>query len=91
MSSRESRHLVHACSANGGSTAGGNPVARTGADGDNGRMFDRSARWYDAFYADVDYGAEAEQVTSIIRELNPAASSLLDVACGTGRHLVRGR
>jgi SAM-dependent methyltransferase len=54
-------------------------------------MFDRSARWYDAFYVDVDYGAEAEQVTSIIRELNPAALSLLDVACGTGRHLARLR
>ena len=50
-------------------------------------MFNRSARWYDDFYADVDYEAEAEQVAAIIRELNPGARSLLDVACGTGRHL----
>lgn len=51
-------------------------------------MFDRSARWYDAFYANVDHEAEAEQVIAIIRGLNPEARSLLDVACGTGRHLV---
>jgi SAM-dependent methyltransferase len=50
-------------------------------------VFDRSARWYDAFYAHVDYRGEAEQVTAIIRRLNPEAGSLLDVACGTGRHL----
>lgn len=54
-------------------------------------MFDRTARWYDAFYAHVDYEAEAEEITAIVRELNPGARSLLDVACGTGRHLARFR
>ena len=53
-----------------------------------GAMFDRSARWYDAFYATVDYEAEADQVGEIVRQLNPGARTLLDVACGTGRHLV---
>ena len=51
-------------------------------------MFNRSARWYDAFYATVDYEGEADRVGEIVRELNPGARSLLDVACGTGRHLV---
>ena len=52
-----------------------------------GVVFDRSARWYDAFYSHVDYQAEAQQLTAIIRALKPDAASLLDVACGTGRHL----
>lgn len=51
-------------------------------------MFSRSARWYDAFYANVDYEGEADRVGEIVRQLNPGARSLLDVACGTGRHLV---
>jgi len=59
--------------------------------GENAVVFNRSARWYDAFYATVEYEAEAAQVTAIIRGLNPEARSLLDVACGTGRHLVRFR
>jgi len=55
--------------------------------GENTWVFDRSARWYDAFYAHVDYQAEAQEVTAIIHALKPDAGSLLDVACGTGRHL----
>lgn len=54
---------------------------------DNAAMFDRSARWYDAFYGTLDYEGEADTLTGIIRGLNPQARSLLDVACGTGRHL----
>ena len=50
-------------------------------------MFSRSARWYDAFYGHKDYAAEAERVTAIINDARPGAASLLDVACGTGRHL----
>jgi dTDP-3-amino-3,4,6-trideoxy-alpha-D-glucopyranose N,N-dimethyltransferase len=34
-----------------------------------------------------DWGAEAESLVELIRERSPAASSLLDVACGTGTHL----
>jgi ubiquinone/menaquinone biosynthesis C-methylase UbiE len=55
---------------------------------DNWAMFNRSARWYDAFYAKVDYEAEADRVGEIVRQRNPGARTLLDVACGTGRHLV---
>jgi trans-aconitate methyltransferase len=37
--------------------------------------------------AGKDYRTEAEDVTAIIRQRNPGADSLLDVACGTGLHL----
>ena len=52
-------------------------------------MFSRSARIYDAIYGFKDYPAEAERVHELIDERSPAASSLLDVACGTGKHLER--
>lgn len=50
-------------------------------------MFSESARWYDRFQAAKDYQGEAERVTGLIRDLQPAARTLLDVACGTGAHL----
>jgi trans-aconitate methyltransferase len=34
-----------------------------------------------------DYAGEAEQIHEIVQRLVPGAASLLDVACGTGRHL----
>jgi SAM-dependent methyltransferase len=46
-------------------------------------MFSNSAEIYDAVYSFKDYAAEAERVHALI----PEASSLLDVACGTGKHL----
>ncbi len=50
-------------------------------------MFNRSAQWYDAFYAGLDYEAEAERITELVHGRQPQARTLLDVACGTGRHL----
>lgn len=50
-------------------------------------MFDRSARLYDAIYSFKDYPVEAARVAEEVRRRNPAARSLLDVACGTGKHL----
>ena len=50
-------------------------------------MFERSAELYDALYSFKDYAGEAEQVRELIRAHAPHARSLLDVACGTGRHL----
>jgi len=55
--------------------------------GENVAVFNRSARWYDALYAHIDYEAESEHVTAMIHGLHPDARSLLDVACGTGRNL----
>jgi ubiquinone/menaquinone biosynthesis C-methylase UbiE len=50
-------------------------------------MFTKTAKHYDAVYSDKDYGRESEIVVSLIRERVPETRTLLDVACGTGRHL----
>ncbi len=54
-------------------------------------MFSRSADLYDALYATFkDYGAEVGRLRELIAERAPRApraSTLLDVACGTGKHL----
>lgn len=51
-------------------------------------MFDKTVELYDLFYEWKDYRAEAERIRELVLERQPAASSLLDVACGTGSHLV---
>ncbi len=50
-------------------------------------MFARSARIYDAVYSFKDYVSESERLHTLIEERAPGAASLLDVACGTGKHL----
>ena len=50
-------------------------------------MFDRSAHVYDLLYSFKDYEAEARDLVALIRGRDPDARSLLDVACGTGKHL----
>ena len=50
-------------------------------------MFTKSADFYDAVYSFKDYAAEAERLHALIEERSPGASTLLDVACGTGKHL----
>lgn len=54
-------------------------------------MFTRSAQIYDAVYSFKDYTAEAERVHALIQERAPGVSSLLDIACGTGKHLEQFR
>lgn len=56
--------------------------------GQTGRVSRESARWYDAFYRDEDYAWEAGELTRIIRDRHPDAATLLDIGCGSGRHLV---
>jgi SAM-dependent methyltransferase len=51
------------------------------------RMFTRSARFYDAVYSFKDYEREAAQIDELTKSRNPSAATLLDVACGTGKHL----
>ena len=54
-------------------------------------MYDKSARIYDLLYVGSgikDYPAEAAELHRIIQNASPAAQTLLDVACGTGAHLV---
>lgn len=51
-------------------------------------MFRQTAEIYDAIYSFKDYRAEAEMVHEIAQErLCSGGNRLLDVACGTGKHL----
>ncbi len=49
--------------------------------------FHDTARFYDTVYGHLDYSAHAKAVDAAIRANRLDARSLLDVACGTGRHL----
>lgn len=55
------------------------------------RPFGPSAHVYDIVYSHLDYPGTARLVETIIRDRNPAATSLLDMSCGTGLHLVEWR
>jgi SAM-dependent methyltransferase len=50
-------------------------------------MYGRLAPLYDAIYSFKDYAAEAARIHGLVQERRPGARTLLDVACGTGRHL----
>jgi SAM-dependent methyltransferase len=50
-------------------------------------VFTESAGFYDALYSFKDYGAAVRDLQAVLDEVAPDAGSLLDVACGTGRHL----
>jgi ubiquinone/menaquinone biosynthesis C-methylase UbiE len=50
----------------------------------------RSAEYYDAIYSFKDYSAEAREIARLVRKFGrPGSRTLLDVACGTGNHLVK--
>ena len=51
-------------------------------------MFDLTIPYYDKIYAFKDYKAEAEKVYELASRRTAKGDSLLDVACGTGAHLV---
>lgn len=57
------------------------------------RPFAPTAHVYDLLYeaAGKDYGAEADDLHALIQARRPGAASLLDVACGTGAHLLHLR
>jgi SAM-dependent methyltransferase len=46
------------------------------------------SEYYDLFYAEKDYAAEAAFVRDIIQRHKPGARSLLDLGCGSARHAV---
>lgn len=50
-------------------------------------MFTKSARFYDAIYHFKDYRSAADKLDSTIKRFFPEAKSLLDTACGTGKHI----
>jgi SAM-dependent methyltransferase len=53
--------------------------------------FSLSARIYDALYSFKDYAAESSRLHELIQARRPGARTLLDVACGTGKHLAELR
>ena len=59
--------------------------------GAGARMFSESARFYDAIYSFKDYAAEAGWLRYLLTEHGHPDGRLLDVACGTGAHLVHLR
>jgi ubiquinone/menaquinone biosynthesis C-methylase UbiE len=50
-------------------------------------MYGRLASLYDTIYSFKDYSAEAARLHELIQSRHPGAHTLLDVACGTGKHL----
>jgi SAM-dependent methyltransferase len=50
-------------------------------------MYTKSAPFYDRLYHYLDYAGAAERVRERLRTAHPQARTLLDVGCGTGRHL----
>ena len=50
-------------------------------------MYGRSAAYFDLVHQDLNYEGEADRLHRIISCRAPHANSLLDVGCGTGRHL----
>lgn len=49
-------------------------------------VFKDYAEYYDLFYRDKDYGAEAGYVAGLVERFAPGAASILDLGCGTGGH-----
>jgi ubiquinone/menaquinone biosynthesis C-methylase UbiE len=50
-------------------------------------LYRKSTRYYDALYHFKDYAAAAAQLHELLQERGSQYSTLLDVACGTGKHL----
>jgi len=50
-------------------------------------VYRESARVYDALCRHKDYEGASLKLRDIVRRVTPDAASLLDVACGTGRHV----
>ena len=50
-------------------------------------VFEEYAGFYDLYYADKDYAAEVDFVLRLVKRFNCSPGSVLDMGCGTGRHI----
>jgi ubiquinone/menaquinone biosynthesis C-methylase UbiE len=51
-------------------------------------MFSQTAQYYDKLYSFKDYQAEAQDILAVVQaDLRSGGNRLLDVACGTGKHV----
>jgi len=50
-------------------------------------LYQHSAELFDIRYAQKDYAAEASRFSKLAARIHPTASTMLDVACGSGLHL----
>lgn len=50
-------------------------------------MYKAHTEIYDEVYHHLDYALAAETLLALIERVRPGAGSLLDIGCGTGRHL----
>src|SRR5450432_2567260 len=58
------------------------------SEGPSMSVFGAYSRYYDLLYKHKDYAAEAGYVRSLIQRHHADAHSLLDLGCGTGRHML---
>lgn len=49
-------------------------------------VFNNYAQYYNLFYQDKDYGAEAQQVSWILKKYGCDVHSIINFGCGTGKH-----
>lgn len=82
LSRAASRHMLHSTLA-GDQTRG----LAVGQALERSEMYFRSAKYYDHLYHFKDYAAASSELHARIGRMAPGAQSLLDVACGTGKHL----
>ena len=52
------------------------------------KVFKDYANYYDLFYEHKDYAKEVDYINRIIKKNNPEAKKILDLGCGTGKHLL---
>jgi SAM-dependent methyltransferase len=52
------------------------------------KVFKDYANYYDLFYEHKDYAKEVDYINRIIKKNNSEAKKILDLGCGTGRHLL---
>ena len=50
-------------------------------------MYEKSSQYFDLLHQGKDYDASSKAIRRLIQQHNPNAKTLLDAACGTGKHI----